>query len=300
MDKNSFSENSCYLNKDVLEKNKITLDTLGFRLKKDYSHSLKKGEKILIPERRYSVDNALKKTKDTSRAVFLTAGASIVLCATVGIICLSPNLILNLIPPERIDLLDKFTKLAGECSKVSSCSFDILSPLVSATIIPSLSYFFTSTALKDRDHMFDYKYLEQKRQKERAFSRAVEIDEVIQIIKDIEIDRDDISLSFIKDFFSNVDVSENSKDFNLLLLGLMADFRVANLKYQNSESKKETVEDAFSKIVETLATTTRKDGASESFIRSDYVNKLVDTYYESPYEKDFVLEPVKKSKQVKA
>lgn len=65
-------------------------------------------------------------------------------------------------------------------------------------------------------------------------------------------------LGFVKDFLTNVDLTENSRDFNIVILSNLAEYRTCSLREQNNDATKEETEDKFMSFIDTLASATKK------------------------------------------
>lgn len=128
-----------------------------------------------------------------------------------------------------------------------------------------------------------------------SLNKMCDIDEVIKLIEDLKKDKKDDELVFVKDFLTNVDLTKNSREFNIVLLSNLAEYRACFLKERNNDATKEETEDKFMNFIDALASATIKSGASESFIKNEYVEKLVKTYHDNEDEKE--LTPI--SKQLK-
>lgn len=117
-------------------------------------------------------------------------------------------------------------------------------------------------------------------------------DEIITLIEDLKKDKNGDVLGFVKDFLTNVDLTENSREFNIALLSNLAEYRACHLKKQNDEVTKEEAEDSFMNFIDTLASANKKNGASENFTKNEYVEKLIKTYRDNEEEKE--LTPISK------
>ena len=120
-------------------------------------------------------------------------------------------------------------------------------------------------------------------------------DEIIKLIDDLKKDKTGDVLGFVKDFLTNVDLTENSRDFNIVILSNLAEYRTCSLREQNNDATKEETEDKFMIFIDTLASATKKSGASESFLKNEYVKALIKTYHDN--EDEIELTPI--SKQMK-
>lgn len=101
--------------------------------------------------------------------------------------------------------------------------------------------------------------------------------EMIEFITDLKMDKDDVSLNFIKEFLSNVDITKNSKEYNLDLLYYLLDYRKAAASEKSKKVTRESTK-KFVEFVEFLADTTTRDGADSSFVHNLYINNLVNLY----------------------
>lgn len=104
-----------------------------------------------------------------------------------------------------------------------------------------------------------------------------ELSEMIEFITDLKMDKTDISLNFIKEFLSNVDITRNSHEYNLDLLYYLLDYRKAVVSEKGKEVRRKSNEKLV-EFVEFLADSTTKDGADSSFVHNLYVNNLVECY----------------------
>lgn len=128
-----------------------------------------------------------------------------------------------------------------------------------------------------------------------SLNKMYDKDEIIKLIYDLKKDKTSDVLGFVKDFLTNVDLTENSRDFNIVILSNLAEYRTCSLREQNNDATKEETEDKFMSFIDTLASSTKKSGASESFLKNEYVKALIKTYHDN--EDEIELTPI--SKQMK-
>ena len=113
---------------------------------------------------------------------------------------------------------------------------------------------------------------------ERITDKIIENDDIRTIIEDITVNRQDLSLNFIKEFLSSVDIKGNSREFNMQLLSNLAEYRTAVLKEERNEGSKEDTESKFIDFIGFLMQSRIIDGASQDFTDSPYVRDLIKTY----------------------
>lgn len=128
-----------------------------------------------------------------------------------------------------------------------------------------------------------------------SLNKMCDKDEIIKLIDDLKKNKTGDVLGFVKDFLTNVDLTENSRDFNIVILSNLAEYRTCSLREQNNDATKEETEDKFMSFIDTLASATKKSGASESFLKNEYVKALIKTYHDN--EDEIELTPI--SKQMK-
>ena len=113
---------------------------------------------------------------------------------------------------------------------------------------------------------------------ERITDKIIENDDIRTIIEDITVNRQDLSLNFIKEFLSSVDIKCISRDFNIQLLSNLAEYRTSVLKEERNEGSKEETESKFINFIELLMQARFIDGASQNFVDSQYIRDLIKTY----------------------
>lgn len=112
--------------------------------------------------------------------------------------------------------------------------------------------------------------------------------EMIKLIEDLLNGEQDESLTFIRNFFKNVDLSKNSKKFNYELLDHLAYLRYCFKGVDEKRMKEEDAQEAFNNVIYYMQFNKDKAGVSEEFRKNKFVNFLIDEY---GYEED--LEPQK-------
>ena len=78
-----------------------------------------------------------------------------------------------------------------------------------------------------------------------SLNKMCDKDEIIKLIDDLKKDKTGNVLGFVKDFLTNVDLTENSRDFNIVILSNLAEYRTCSLREQNNDATKEETEDKF-------------------------------------------------------
>lgn len=129
-------------------------------------------------------------------------------------------------------------------------------------------------------HICKEKYNEIQTEKQKPLVEdMIELDEILTMAQDLRRNDNDMSLNFIKDFLSNVNLTENTYGFNYELLSRLAKYRVAVLKEMNGENiDKKEIENRFMSIINYMYENPTLKGASSDFVSNYYVNDLIRTY----------------------
>lgn len=271
---------------EILSENKRVIGGIRLALKREYYHCLKEGEKIVFPRVNDTLKNSLDKIDKISAVSMGITSIPLVINGSVLLISFSAAMVAGLIAlnnvgietKESIELLNGIeaimNSLDGITVKFSNGFFKHLP----AFLIPlgiSFANNKVSDLLEDRN---DKKIRKNEEYQEMLTDEMIYIDDIVQMIKDVKSDRADISLNFIQEFLSNVDLRGNSRDFNMQVLSYLAEYRVAKLKEENNEVKKDEADEKFIDFIDFLKNSKVRDGASESFIDNVYVRGLVKTY----------------------
>lgn len=107
---------------------------------------------------------------------------------------------------------------------------------------------------------------------------------IILMMEDLKNSPSDPSLNFIHTFFNQVDLSVNTKEFNLELLRLLSIYRDRVLELQNGECSQKEVELSFLNFTNFLRDSQFKNEAALSFVQDPYIMKLIQ--YSEEIEKE--------------
>ena len=118
----------------------------------------------------------------------------------------------------------------------------------------------------------------KEHQEDKIANKIIKNDDIKMIIEDITKNNQDLSLNFIREFLCNVDLADNSRDFNIQLLSNLAEYRTSVLKEERNEGSKEETESKFINFIELLMQARFIDGASQNFVDSQYIRDLIKTY----------------------
>ena len=118
----------------------------------------------------------------------------------------------------------------------------------------------------------------KEHQEDKIANKIIKNDDIKMIIEDITKNNQDLSLNFIREFLCNVDLADNSRDFNIQLLSILAEYRTSVLKEERNEGSKEETESKFINFIELLMQARFIDGASQNFVDSQYIRDLIKTY----------------------
>lgn len=127
----------------------------------------------------------------------------------------------------------------------------------------------------------------QLEKKQPLIEDMIRLDEILTMIEDLRKNKNDMSLNFIKDFLSSVNIQDNTHAFNYELLSKFAQYRVAVLKEMNGEQNNKEVEQKFQSIINFIYESPTLKGASSEFVTSPYINDLIRTYTFNQEEFDF-------------
>lgn len=127
--------------------------------------------------------------------------------------------------------------------------------------------------------------LNKTEKRNEIISEMCFIDDVLTLIGDLKRGKNDISLNFIRNFLSTVDISKNKSSFNQKLLHSFTKYRVAILKTENKESRIGEEGKYFLNIIDLLKTANTYEGVSESFLNDEQVLDLINTYSPVDLEK---------------
>jgi len=173
--------------------------------------------------------------------------------------------------------------VAEECAELAGKSARIGATLLAASVLPKICLYGYNEIMNKKE----------KQTQEEHIEELIELDEILTLIEDLKKDRQDISLNFIKEFLSQVDISKNSYGYNYELLTKFAKYRVSVLKELNQEGTKEETDKSFINIVKACDDYAKIKGASNEFLENYYVQNLVNTYLR---DKEITLEQPEEQK----
>lgn len=273
------------------EDNKKVLGTIHYTLQKDYRKLGKKAEK---QERIEECMNDVVTLGTRENKLLITAlsipsaiGLIAVTASGIGVLALKSILVKN----QGINLSEVSQNALNMVQRsLEENQNDLMHNLTTGIkflSLPALGTLISCSCkiIKDKNNV----------KHSVSLNKMCDIDEVIKLIEDLKKDKNGDVLGFVKDFLTNVDLTENSREFNIALLANLAEYRTCSLREQNDDATKEEIEDKFMNFIDTLASATKKSGASESFLKNEYIEKLIKTYHDNEDEKE--LTPI--SKQLK-
>lgn len=114
------------------------------------------------------------------------------------------------------------------------------------------------------------------------------LDDLLVMIEDLKNGKEDLSLNFVRDFLSHVDISKNKPDFNLELLYRLSEYRVSILKENDGVLKEGASSEYFMDVIDYLDAADIDNGASVKFLTNQYVSSLLNTYAPASEEKNVV------------
>ena len=120
---------------------------------------------------------------------------------------------------------------------------------------------------------------------EKIIPKVTEGRQLIYLIDDIRDDVDDPSIELPKKFLYRVDITGNSKKFNMALLSHLAYYRECFKKEQDGTAKEGELNDAFMDFIRFLEESQhRVFGVSRKFKDSKMVNELINEFFEEKEE----------------
>ena len=179
--------------------------------------------------------------------------------ALIGLITLAPSMTQN-VPEEAVS----FFESAKEFSVNSIGSgFNSISGSIPLFALPAaVSAISLSTKV--------YRNFVDKKKNKAYFTN-----EMIKLIDDVIEQKDDPSLEFAKKFFSRVDLSLNDPKLNVEILKYLTYHRVVLEMYQDGKVNEQEVENAYDRMILFFKVAKRKDGVSQNFKNSRFLNILI-------------------------
>ena len=275
-------------NSEILDRNKKTLRDVKFSLKRGYRRlngSLREpimkevGSSSL--EETFTLGEQKNGTLLFASSIPSIAFGAISAVGSLGVVFVGASLLLNLgYTGSQSDMLvlkeveKTFMSIADFTSKnLSRCILSLAIPF--SVAILSMPCKLVKTV---KENTYRRQYEKKKADYDLKCSFMMELDDIVQLVTDIENDRDDVSLVFVKSFFKNVDLTQNSNRFNFQILSGVADYRSKILKEKDQVGSKEETDEAFLNFIHLLSSATLENGASKNFIDNEYVQTLVNTY----------------------
>lgn len=247
----------------------------GFRIraKRSYYKLKEEVEKLKEDDSVLGKSFTLKKA-ESNRMLAITSAPTVfsLVPAVVGMVGITGSLAFLLlgigaeVTPEIQKVLDSTLDFMGNSMKLTG---DSLSVAFKTSLLP-LS---VGTISLIKTEIEKHKALK----KEQLESDMCSILKMVEFITDLKMDKEDISLNFIKEFLSNVDITRNSPDYNIDMLYYLLNYRIAVVEEKGKQSRRKST-NAFVDFVDFLSDTTTKDGADSSFIHNTYVEDLVKLY----------------------
>ena len=119
---------------------------------------------------------------------------------------------------------------------------------------------------------------------EKTHATLVDSQLIVDLIDKVNEDSDDPSIEFAKKFLYRVDISGNSKDFNMELLSHLAYHRYCFQKEEKGENKNGELNEAFENFIYFLEESQHKlIGVSRKFKDNKLVNELISEFYDKKY-----------------
>lgn len=275
---------------EILDGNKKTINNVKLVLQKDYSR-LKRRTACEPVKEELQDQGSVKEmlTLGENKNLFLI-GASCLpsLCnislATIGTICGSAALItllLNVGYKGTIQEMQIMSEIESFAVKMGTFAKDKFTDAAKFTLLPitfSLATLPSGLVRKQKKAALEKEHDRRIQNYNQNISKAISKDETITLIEDIEQNRKDSSLVFIKDFLRNVDLRANKEEYNIELLSKMADYRATYLKYERKEANKDELDFSFMEIINILKNASVCNGASVFFKKDPYVASLLATY----------------------
>ncbi|MBR1385361.1 MAG: hypothetical protein IJ568_00880 [Bacilli bacterium] len=100
--------------------------------------------------------------------------------------------------------------------------------------------------------------------------------ETVNMISDIIFKKKDDSLDFPREFLSRVDLKDNSKDYNLILLKQLAVYRYYKMNVGEYNITEEDSKNAYNNFIDLLETYKETKYVSASFRNNEYLNSLIE------------------------
>jgi hypothetical protein len=183
------------------------------------------------------------------------------------------------LPSESQEIMNKIVGFAGKSAELTKES------IIMATKASSLPFGLTLASLPKT-------YIEKRKteKREEIEDEMAEIEGLIKLITDLKQNKTDISLTFIREFLSNVDITENSHDFNIGLLYAFVNYRENILQRQEKKISQRIVDESFMDIIRLLEYSSKTKSESTKFVNNQYVQTLIN---------EFTIQEEKKSKYSK-
>lgn len=131
------------------------------------------------------------------------------------------------------------------------------------------------------------KEYKKEQKKEGMIDQMCYLDDLMTLINDLKRGKNDLSLNFIREFLSNVDLTKNKMQFNSKLLNKFVNYRNSVLKVENGEAVKDEELNGFSDLVDFLSYSDMEPGASETL------------FDDNPYLPNFILNYMNSTKKTR-
>lgn len=127
------------------------------------------------------------------------------------------------------------------------------------------------------------KFIKEHRERklDKIDEKLIDTDDINTMLEDIKNGRKDPTLNFPREFLSNVDLTENSKKFNIEILYSLAKYRDGMLKQMDGVIDDEELSYCYDNFISLID---EGKGASKSFSNDPYVKGLISNYYDEELE----------------
>lgn len=248
---------------------------------------LKNYDNLKIKLKKYTSDESVlgkvfNIDKDESKSMVLISSLPAILTLgklTIdGIKMCFPAILLTLsIGQEFSAEANEVIRQLEQSAELASLSFAKTASVLAKTVVLPL----TTGVLTIPKSVYE---LNKKEKRNEIISEMCLIDDELTLISDLKKEKNDISLNFIRNFLSTVDISKNKSTFNKKLLHSFTKYRVAVLKKENKQSRIGEEGKYFLNIIDLLKSA-NVEGASESFLKDEQVLDLIKTYGSVDLEK---------------
>ena len=244
--------------------NDRSLNNVHLSLKRDYSKLISLGIKNKNFKAVMKDDNSeIRNLVATSCIPFaITFGGTV-----VGVLTLGTAFAFSLFNPR----LGTESRVFCDIVNASSATIKNMGALsITSLTLPVVMSTLTKKSIINKTE----KYKNGKYYTKDSIKKIDEKEATLRFVNDLIKDKDDKTLSFAKDFLSNVDISNNQKRYNKKLFEYMASYR-ESLKVGTTVEEVANQLEKMKELKTFIRESKESDGASLEFLDSDYIKEFI-------------------------